>query len=107
MILNKKLDMPARRDNVVKSPKLEAMGVATLSGFIFKRLDRIITSTITIPVHYKFIRIRFLFNPINSHHAYPHTPRIPKMKLAVDAVQTEDEIRIRALLRLNASPLWA
>jgi hypothetical protein len=107
MILNKKLDMPARRDNVVKSPKLEAMGVATLSGFIFKRLDRIITSTITIPVYYKFIRVKVLLNPIKSNHAYPYIPRIPRMKLAVDAVQTEDEIRIRALLRLNGSPLWA
>ena len=36
-------------DNVVKSPRLAAIGVAMLSGFTLHFLDRIITATIIEP----------------------------------------------------------
>lgn len=44
------LETQASSESVVKSPRLAAMGVATLSGLILKYLDIIITNTITRPI---------------------------------------------------------
>lgn len=43
--------MPARMARVMRSPKLAAMGVATLSGLIPVFLEPTITPTIMIPKH--------------------------------------------------------
>lgn len=40
---------------MVKSPKLAAIGVATLSGLILRRLDKTITATIMRPIKREFI----------------------------------------------------
>lgn len=42
--------MPDSRANVVRSPRLAAMGVATLSGLILHLRDKITTAIITEPV---------------------------------------------------------
>lgn len=41
--------IPERSAKVVKSPREAAIGVATLSGLMFIRLDKSITATITKP----------------------------------------------------------
>jgi hypothetical protein len=42
---------PDNNARVVRSPRLAAMGVATLSGFILHRLDNKTTPTIIAPVN--------------------------------------------------------
>lgn len=49
MYLKRVLLIPARRERVIKSPRLAAMGVATLSGFIPTFLAPMITPIITRP----------------------------------------------------------
>ena len=44
------VEMPASRDRVIRSPKLAAIGVATLSGLMPTFLDAIITPIMTRPV---------------------------------------------------------
>lgn len=43
------LAIPASKDKVIKSPKLAAMGVATLSGLMLYLLDNKITNTMITP----------------------------------------------------------
>jgi len=50
MRVNKKSEIHANNDNVVRSPRLAAMGVATLSGLMFSRLDSTITIIVSKPI---------------------------------------------------------
>lgn len=44
------VEMPASRDRVIRSPRLAAIGVATLSGLMPTFLDAMITPIMTRPV---------------------------------------------------------
>lgn len=46
------VEMPASRDKVIKSPRLAAIGVATLSGLMPTFLDAMITPIIMSPVEH-------------------------------------------------------
>lgn len=54
ILLYKYEDKYDSRANVVKSPKLAAIGVATLSGFMFSLLESTITATMINPIEIQF-----------------------------------------------------
>ena len=54
--LYNKQPTPDNKDSVVRSPKLAAMGVATLSGFILHLLENKTTPTIIQPAINQYVR---------------------------------------------------
>lgn len=97
--LYRPVDMPARRDRVIKSPRLAAMGVATLSGLMPIFLDAIITPIMMSPGGVS-VNQRQIRGPTAAVHRRD-------ICVIVDVPSSREAIKAVATLEAHSSTAWS